>query len=42
MKDRDFQQEMTKFCQFSQENELKKKKAEERAKFEERAYLEKE
>lgn len=32
---------MTKFCQFSQENELKKKKAEERARFEEKAYAEK-
>ena len=33
---------MTAFCQFSHENEIKKKRAEEKAKFEEKAYLEKE
>lgn len=41
-KDKDLQNKLTAFCQFLQENESKRKKAEERFRQEEKAYAEKE
>jgi hypothetical protein len=41
-KDKDLQNKLTAFCQFLQENESKRKKAEERSRQEDKAYAEKE